>query len=99
MLRRSRRHAALGIRQDTDIAARCKLRARPAAPRGDSPLATLLIDRYGLMGLAQRLATPGRIAGVARIFAGMIVVPRQTPAPHMAATTGVAAAAPPEPQH
>ncbi|MCA8271251.1 hypothetical protein LGN17_01770 [Burkholderia sp. AU30280] len=98
MLRRSRRHAALGIRQDTDITARCKLRAQPAAPRGDSPLATLPIDHYGLMGLAQRLATPGRIAGVAPIFAGMIVVQWQAPAPRVPATTGDAAPAPPEPQ-
>jgi transporter family-2 protein len=59
-------------------------------------LASLLIDHYGLMGLAQRLATPGRIAGVALIFAGMIVVQWQTPAP---VTAGSAAAAQPEPQH
>ena len=61
-------------------------------------LASLLIDHYGLMGLAQRLATPGRIAGVALIFAGMIVVQWQTPAPCVPAATGDAAAAQPEPQ-
>ena len=58
-------------------------------------LASLLIDHYGLMGLAQRLATPGRIAGVALIFAGMIVVQWQTPAPR---ATGDAAAVQPEPR-
>lgn len=145
VLRMSRTHAALGIRQDTDIAVRCKLRALPATPRacsrlvGDAlqrplwmwlgglagviyitlaliltprlgastfivcvvagqMLASLLIDHYGLMGLAQRLATPGRIAGVALIFAGMIVVQWQTPTPRVPAATGDAAAAQPEPQ-
>lgn len=44
-------------------------------------LASLLIDHHGLMGLPQRLATPGRIAGVALIFAGMLVVQWQTRAP------------------
>lgn len=58
-------------------------------------LASLLIDHYGLMGLAQRLATPGRIAGVALIFAGMIVVQWQTPAP---VAPGNATATQPEPQ-
>ncbi|KAF1037270.1 MAG: hypothetical protein GAK33_03203 [Burkholderia lata] len=62
-------------------------------------LASLLIDHYGLMGLAQRLATPGRIAGVALIFAGMIVVQWQTPAPRAPAAPGDAAAVQPEPQH
>lgn len=57
-------------------------------------LASLLIDHHELMGLPQRLATPGRIAGVALIFAGMIVVQWQTPAP---VATGNAAAAQPEP--
>ncbi|WP_206514384.1 hypothetical protein [Burkholderia cenocepacia] len=80
------RHAALGIREDTDIAARCKLRQQPAAP--------LRIDHYGPTGRAQRHATPGRIAGVAPIFAGMIVVQWQTPAP----VTGNAGAAQPEPR-
>lgn len=61
-------------------------------------LASRLIDRYGLMGLAQRLATSGRIAGVALIFAGMIVTQWQTPAPCVPAATGDAAAAQPEPQ-
>ncbi|WP_256217942.1 DMT family transporter [Burkholderia contaminans] len=118
-MRRSRGHAALGIRQDTEIAARCKLRACPAGHAARLPaardardrlpqpdvrggaapaLASLLIDHYGLMGLAQRLATPGRIAGVALIFAGMIVVQWQTPAPCVPAATGDAAAAQPEPQ-
>lgn len=115
VLRRSRGHAALGIRQDTVIAARCKLRACPAGHAARLPaardarvrlpqpdvrgvavpaLASLLIDHYGLMGLA----TPGRIAGVALIFAGMIVVQWQTPAPRVPAATGDAAAAQPEPQ-
>lgn len=113
VLRMSRTHAALGIRQDTDIAVRCKLRALPATPRACSRLgastfivcvvagqmlASLLIDHYGLMGLAQRLATPGRIAGVALIFAGMIVVQWQTPTPRVPAATGDATAAQPEPQ-
>ncbi|WP_373452566.1 DMT family transporter [Burkholderia sp. AU15512] len=57
-------------------------------------LASLLIDHYGLMGLAP----PGRIAGVALIFAGMIVVQWQMPAPHVPAATGDASAAQPEPQ-
>lgn len=61
-------------------------------------LASLLIDHYGLMGLAQRLATPGRVAGVALIFAGMIVVQWQTPAPRVPAATGETATAQPEPQ-
>ncbi|TEU74652.1 DMT family transporter, partial [Burkholderia cepacia] len=61
-------------------------------------LASLLIDHYGLMGLAQRLATPGRLAGVALIFAGMIVVQWQTPAPRVPAAAGETAPAQPEPQ-
>ncbi|WP_241301290.1 DMT family transporter [Burkholderia stabilis] len=61
-------------------------------------LASLLIDHHGLMGLPQRLATPGRIAGVALIFAGMIVVQWQTPAPRSPIATGDTAAAQPEPQ-
>ncbi|TCW85219.1 hypothetical protein C5O80_08340 [Burkholderia sp. SRS-46] len=44
-------------------------------------LASLLIDHHGLMGLPQRLATPGRIAGVLLIVAGMVVVQWYTPAP------------------
>ncbi|WP_373558628.1 MULTISPECIES: DMT family transporter [Burkholderia] len=71
--------------------------ARIACVVAGQMLASLLIDHYGLMGLAQRLATPGRIAGVALIFAGMIVVQWQTPAPRVPAAAGDAAAAQPEP--
>ncbi|WP_409362285.1 DMT family transporter [Burkholderia contaminans] len=72
-------------------------RARVVCVVAGQTLASLLIDRYGLMGLAQRLATPGRIAGVALIFAGMIVVQWQTPAPRVPTAAGDAATAQPEP--
>ncbi|WP_175811504.1 hypothetical protein [Burkholderia contaminans] len=87
----SRTHAALGIRQDTDIAVRCKLRALPATPRACSPLVGDALQRPLWMWL-------GGLAGVALIFAGMIVVQWQTPTPRVPAATGDAAAAQPEPQ-
>ncbi|OOK62389.1 hypothetical protein GY25_22565, partial [Pedobacter himalayensis] len=34
----------------------------------------LLIDHFGLMGLAVKEANPGRVGGVVLIFAGMLMV-------------------------
>lgn len=42
-------------------------------------LISLLIDHLGLMGLPTKAANPGRIAGVALIFAGMLLVQWFTP--------------------
>lgn len=37
-------------------------------------LTSLLIDHFGLMGLAVKEASPGRVGGVVLIFAGMLMV-------------------------
>lgn len=42
-----------------------------------SQLATaLLLDRFGLFGLPQQAVTPGRLAGVALVLAGVVLVRR-----------------------
>ncbi|MCS3429793.1 DMT family transporter [Klebsiella sp. BIGb0407] len=39
----------------------------------------LIIDHFGLMGLAEKSASLGRISGVLVIFAGVIIIQRFTP--------------------
>lgn len=41
--------------------------------------AALIIDHFGLMGLAEKSASLGRISGVLMIFAGVIIIQRFTP--------------------
>lgn len=43
-------------------------------------VAALVIDHYGLLGLAIRQANLGRLVGVLVIFAGVLIVQRYTPA-------------------
>jgi bacterial/archaeal transporter family-2 protein len=39
-------------------------------------LASTLFDHYGLLGMAQRAATPGRLLGAALIVAGVVLIRR-----------------------
>jgi transporter family-2 protein len=42
-------------------------------------VAALIIDHFGLMGLAEKSASLGRISGVLVIFAGVMIIQRFTP--------------------
>jgi len=42
-------------------------------------MTALLIDHFGLMGLAEKSASLGRISGVLVIFAGVMIIQRFTP--------------------
>lgn len=44
-------------------------------------VAALVIDHFGLMGLAEKTASIGRISGVLVIFAGVMIIQRFTPSP------------------
>lgn len=42
-------------------------------------VASLCVDHFGWVGLAQRAATPGRLAGVAVVIAGLVIIQLSTP--------------------
>lgn len=44
-------------------------------------VAALVIDHFGLMGLAEKSINIGRISGVLVIFAGVLIIQRFTPSP------------------
>ncbi|WP_157776413.1 hypothetical protein [Burkholderia stabilis] len=56
MMRMTRRHAALGIRQDTDIAVRCKLRTLFATIKRYPPRA--IVCRSQMCAAAQQPRNP-----------------------------------------